>query len=126
MKSNAAIKPAVEVVNFGCRVNLVEGEALHKAALAQGCDNLTIVNSCTVTAEAARQVRQTIRRLKREAPERRIVVTGCGAQVDPSSFAAMPEVDRIIGNFEKTQPASFAKDHKSRVAVADVFARKEA
>ncbi|MGA3302120.1 MAG: tRNA (N(6)-L-threonylcarbamoyladenosine(37)-C(2))-methylthiotransferase MtaB [Methylovirgula sp.] len=126
MRPNAAIKSAVEVVNFGCRVNLVEGEALRQLALTQGCDNLVIVNSCTVTAEAARQVRQTIRRLKREAPERRIFVTGCGVQIDPSSFAAMPEVDRIIGTFEKTQPESFAKNHASRVAVSDVFARKEA
>jgi threonylcarbamoyladenosine tRNA methylthiotransferase MtaB len=125
MRANAAIKPAVEVVNFGCRVNLVEGEALRQLALSQGCDNLVIVNSCTVTAEAARQVRQTIRRLKREAPERRIFVTGCGAQIDPSSFAAMPEVDRVIGTFEKTQPESFA-EHESRVAVSDVFARREA
>ncbi len=126
MRANAAIKPAVEVVNFGCRVNLVEGEALRQLALAQGCDNLVIVNSCAVTAEAARQVRQIIRRLKREAPERRIFVTGCGAQIDPSSFAAMPEVDRVLGAFEKTKPDSFAEDHESRVAVSDVFARKEA
>ncbi len=119
-------KPAVEVVNFGCRVNLVEGEALRHAALAQGRTNLTIINSCAVTAEAARQARQTIRRLKREAPEREIIVTGCAAQIDPNSFAAMPEVARVLGNAEKTQEASFAESQKSRVAVGDIFARKAA
>ncbi|MGB8276644.1 MAG: tRNA (N(6)-L-threonylcarbamoyladenosine(37)-C(2))-methylthiotransferase MtaB [Methylovirgula sp.] len=119
-------RPAVEVVNFGCRVNLVEGEALRRAALAQGRKNLVIINSCAVTAEAARQARQTIRRLKREAPEREIIVTGCAAQIDPNSFAAMPEVARVLGNAEKTQEASFAESQKSRVAVGDILARKAA
>lgn len=118
------VKPApasVEVVNFGCRVNLVEGEAMRQAALAHGRSNLTIVNSCAVTAEAARQVRQTIRRLKREAPEREIIVTGCAAQIAPLAFAEMPEVGGVIGNAEKTQAASFAKT-AARIAVADIFA----
>jgi threonylcarbamoyladenosine tRNA methylthiotransferase MtaB len=119
-------KPTVEVVNFGCRVNLVEGEALRRAALAQGRENLVIINSCAVTTEAARQARQTIRRLKREAPEREIIVTGCAAQIDPTSFADMPEVSRVLGNAEKTQAASFAKGRNSRVAVGDIFAHKQA
>ncbi|MHB8886974.1 MAG: tRNA (N(6)-L-threonylcarbamoyladenosine(37)-C(2))-methylthiotransferase MtaB [Methylovirgula sp.] len=118
--------PAVEVVNFGCRVNLVEGEALRHAALAQGRTNLTIINSCAVTAEAARQARQTIRRLKREAPEREIIVTGCAAQIDPASFAAMPEVARVLGNAEKTRGSSFAAGQDARVAVGDIFASKAA
>ena len=118
--------PAVEVVNFGCRVNLVEGEALRHAALAQGRTNLTIINSCAVTAEAARQARQTIRRLKREAPEREIIVTGCAAQIDPASFAAMPEVARVLGNAEKTLGSSFAAGQDARVAVGDIFAPKAA
>src|SRR6202044_825028 len=91
----------VEIVNFGCRLNLVEGEAMRRAALAPGRDNLVIVNSCAVTAEAVRQARQAIRRLKREAPEREILVTGCAAQTSPDTFAAMPEVARVLGNVEK-------------------------
>ncbi len=126
MRPRPEKQSAVEVVNFGCRVNLVEGEALRRAALAQGRKNLVIVNSCAVTAEAARQARQTIRRLKREAPEREIIVTGCAAQIDPDSFAAMPEVARVLGNGEKTQEAAFAEAQKSRVAVGDIFARKAA
>ena len=96
---------AVEVLTFGCRLNLVESEAMRRAALAQGRNNLVIINSCAVTAEAARQARQAIRRLKRERPEAEIVVTGCAAEIDPAHFAAMPEVSRVIGNAEKTNPA---------------------
>jgi threonylcarbamoyladenosine tRNA methylthiotransferase MtaB len=114
------------VVNFGCRVNLVEGEAMRRVALAQGQGNLTIINSCAVTAEAVRQTRQTIRRLKREAPDRAIIVTGCAAQIDPQSFAEMPEVFRVLGNAEKTQSAFFARTADERLAVGDIFARQNA
>jgi threonylcarbamoyladenosine tRNA methylthiotransferase MtaB len=96
---------AVEVLTFGCRLNLVESEAMRRAALAQGRNNLVIINSCAVTAEAARQARQAIRRIKRERPEAEIVVTGCAAEIDPVHFAAMPEVSRVIGNAAKTDPA---------------------
>lgn len=126
VRSRPRNAPAVDVVNFGCRVNLVEGEALRRAALAQGRTNLTIINSCAVTTEAVRQTRQTIRRLKREAPERAIIVTGCAAQIDPLSFAAMPEVARVLGNAEKTQQSSFAQGQETRVAVGDIFAQKAA
>jgi threonylcarbamoyladenosine tRNA methylthiotransferase MtaB len=98
----------VEVLTFGCRLNLVESEAMRRAALACGRTNLVIVNSCGVTAEAVRQTRQTIRRVKRERPGAEVVVTGCAAQIDPSQFAAMPEVCRVLGNADKTDPASWA------------------
>ena len=126
MRRSIAQRPDVEVVNFGCRVNLVEGEAMRRVALAQGQGNLTIINSCAVTAEAVRQTRQTIRRLKREAPDRAIIVTGCAAQIDPQSFADMPEVFRVLGNAEKTQSASFADSANERLAVGDIFARQNA
>ncbi len=126
MRRSTAHRPDVEVVNFGCRVNLVEGDAMRRAALAQGQGNVTIINSCAVTAEAVRQTRQTIRRLKREAPERAIIVTGCAAQIDPDSFADMPEVFRVLGNAEKTQSASFAGAANERLAVGDIFARQNA
>ncbi|HLH11313.1 MAG TPA: tRNA (N(6)-L-threonylcarbamoyladenosine(37)-C(2))-methylthiotransferase MtaB [Methylovirgula sp.] len=110
------------VVNFGCRLNLVEGEAMRRAALAAGRDNLVIVNTCAVTNAAVREARQTIRRLKREAPEREIIVTGCAAQIDPEAFAAMPEVARVLGNGEKMQPFG----EGARVSVGDIFARPPA
>jgi threonylcarbamoyladenosine tRNA methylthiotransferase MtaB len=115
----------VEVLTFGCRLNLVESEAMRRAALACGRTNLVIVNSCAVTAEAVRQARQTIRRVKRERPGAEIVVTGCAAQIDPHRFAAMPEVFRVLGNEDKTDPASWAHGGV-RVEVSNVMALRAA
>lgn len=96
---------SADVISFGCRLNLAEGEAIRDAA--GSADDLIVVNGCAVTAEAMRQARQAIRRARRQRPEARIVVTGCAAQVDPAMFAAMPEVDRVLGNREKLSPASY-------------------
>jgi threonylcarbamoyladenosine tRNA methylthiotransferase MtaB len=115
----------VEVLTFGCRLNLVESEAMRRAALTCGRTNLVIVNTCAVTAEAVRQARQTIRRVKRERPGAEIVVTGCAAQIDPGQFAAMPEVFRVLGNSEKTDPASWARGGV-RVDVANIMAANAA
>ena len=95
---------------------------MRRAAQTAGRDNLVIVNTCAVTAEAARQARQTIRRLKREAPERTIIVTGCAAQTAPQSFAAMPEVAKVLGNAEKPSAEAFRPGTPERVAVGDIFA----
>ena len=83
----------IDVVTFGCRLNAYESEAIRRAAA--GLDDAVVVNTCAVTAEAVRQARQSIRRIKRERPEARIVVTGCAAQTEPQVFAAMAEVDRV-------------------------------
>ncbi|WP_342360170.1 tRNA (N(6)-L-threonylcarbamoyladenosine(37)-C(2))-methylthiotransferase MtaB [Terrarubrum flagellatum] len=91
----------VDVVTFGCRLNIHESEAIKRAAEDAGRDNLIVVNTCAVTAEATRQARQSIRRLRRDRPDATIVVTGCAAQIEPARFAAMPEVDRVLGNHEK-------------------------
>ncbi len=114
----------VEVLTFGCRLNLVESEAMRRAALACTRTNLVIVNTCAVTAEAVRQARQTIRRVKRERPEAEIVVTGCAAQIDPAQFATMPEVFRVLGNAEKADPASWARG--GRVDVSNILALRAA
>jgi threonylcarbamoyladenosine tRNA methylthiotransferase MtaB len=116
----------VEVLTFGCRLNLVESEAMRRAALACGRSNLVIVNSCAVTAEAARQARQAIRRVKRAWPAAEIVVTGCAAQIDPHRFAAMPEVSRVLGNAEKADPASWARGGGVRMDVSKIMAAKAA
>ena len=92
-----------QTITLGCRLNFAESEAMR--ALAD--DDMIIVNSCAVTNEAVRQTRQAIRRAHREAPDKRIVVTGCAAQLDPESFAAMPEVSRVLGNADKYTPSSF-------------------
>ena len=93
-----------ETITLGCRLNFAESEAMR--ALAG--DDAIIVNSCAVTNEAVRQTRQAIRRAHREAPDKRIVVTGCAAQLDPQAFAAMPEVTRVVGNAEKYRAEAFA------------------
>lgn len=93
--------PAVETVTFGCRLNMVESEELARAARRAGEADLVIVNTCAVTAESMRQARQAIRRLGRERPEARIVVTGCGATIAPQEFAGMEGVVRVVGNAEK-------------------------
>ena len=100
---------AVEVVTFGCRLNAVESEAIRRAASAASLPGgLVVVNTCAVTGEAVRQARQTIRRLSRENPQAKIVVTGCAAQIDPARFAEMPEVSHVLGNGEKTRPEVWA------------------
>jgi threonylcarbamoyladenosine tRNA methylthiotransferase MtaB len=76
-------------------------------ATGAGLGNVAVVNSCAVTAEAGKQARQAVRRLKREQPDRHVVVTGCAAQVDPNLFAAMPEVAAVLGNDEKTRPETW-------------------
>ncbi len=121
----------VDVVTFGCRLNTVESEAMRRSALEAGHDGLVIFNTCAVTAEATRQARQSIRRLKRERPAARIVVTGCAAQVEPERFAEMPEVDTVLGNTEKAERGSWAAladpaSNSPRVQVSDIMTAREA
>jgi threonylcarbamoyladenosine tRNA methylthiotransferase MtaB len=98
----------LEVVTFGCRLNAYESEAIkNRAGEAQLRDAL-VINTCAVTAEAVRQSRQAIRKLKRENPARRIIVTGCAAQIQPGTFASMPEVDAVFGNVEKLAAGAYA------------------
>ncbi|MBI5130806.1 MAG: tRNA (N(6)-L-threonylcarbamoyladenosine(37)-C(2))-methylthiotransferase MtaB, partial [Rhodopseudomonas palustris] len=106
----------------GCRLNIAESEAMR--GLAGDDPSLVIVNSCAVTGEAVRQARQAIRRAKRARPDARIIVTGCAAQTDPTLFAAMPEVDRVIGNAEKMEPRSFAPAQE-KVRVSDIMQVRE-
>src|SRR6184192_1347419 len=92
---------SVEIVTFGCRLNAFESEVILREAASAGLSDTIVVNSCAVTNEAVAQARQSIRRLKRERPELRIVVTGCAAQIEPLMFAGMAEVDRVVGNDDK-------------------------
>lgn len=110
---------SVDVVTFGCRLNAYESEVIRRSAAAGPADTV-VVNTCAVTAEAVRQAKQSIRRLKRERPEARIVVTGCAAQTQPALFAAMPEVDRVVGNEEKLDARLWRTSDK--VAVSDIMA----
>ncbi len=110
-----------EVVTFGCRLNAWESEAMASRAHAAGLDDVVIFNTCAVTAEAERQARQAIRKARRARPGARIVVTGCAAQISPERYAAMPEVDRVLGNREKLGEALLEAEGPA-VAVGDIMA----
>ena len=99
---------APKFTTLGCRLNAYETEAMKALAEEAGVGDAVVVNTCAVTAEAVRKARQEIRRLRRENPEARVIVTGCAAQIDPDSFAAMDEVDAVIGNTEKMSPDTWA------------------
>lgn len=113
---------SVDVVTFGCRLNTYESEVIRHEATAAGVRDAVVINTCTVTAEAVRQARQTIRRIRREKPDARIVVTGCAAQANPDDFARMSEVDRVVGNEEKLDRRAWGGNDK--VAVADIMTVK--
>lgn len=116
---------------LGCRLNAYETEAMKDMAQAAGLTDALVVNTCAVTAEAVRKARQEIRRLRRENPDAPIIVTGCAAQTEPETFAAMPEVTRVIGNAEKMQPATWAAlvpdliGTTERVQVDDIMSVRE-
>jgi len=112
---------SVEVLTFGCRLNAYESEVMR--AHAASLPDTVIVNTCAVTAEAERQARQAIRRLARERPGARIVVTGCAAQIAPDSWAGLPGVDRVLGNEDKLRPESWAPDAPG--SVSDIMAARE-
>ena len=118
----------VEVVTFGCRLNAYESEAIRARAREAQLTNAVVVNTCAVTAEAVRQSRQAIRKLKRERPGTRIIVTGCAAQTEPQTYAAMAEVDAVIGNQEKLTAqayADFGVGSAERLRVNDIMSVRE-
>lgn len=116
---------APRILTFGCRLNAYESEVMRGHAEAAGLDGAIIVNTCAVTGEAERQARQAIRKARRENPQAQIIVTGCAAQIDPEGFAAMDEVDRVIGNEEKLRAESFLSEDAPRVLVNDIMAVTE-
>jgi len=118
----------VEVLTFGCRLNAYESEAIRNSAQEAQLRDCVVVNTCAVTAEAVRQSRQAIRRLKRENPGRRILVTGCAAQTEPETYAAMAEVDAVLGNREKLEAqvyADFGAGGAMRIRVNDIMSVRE-
>jgi threonylcarbamoyladenosine tRNA methylthiotransferase MtaB len=128
---------SVDVITFGCRLNAFESEVIALEAERAGLTETIVINSCAVTNEAVAQARQSIRRLKRERPEARIVVTGCAAQTQAEMFADMAEVDRVVGNDDKMRyeawrdarsafdASSFGIATSEKIAVADIMAVKE-
>jgi threonylcarbamoyladenosine tRNA methylthiotransferase MtaB len=107
MTKPAVPSPAVDVVSFGCRLNQYEGEIIAREVSRTDAEPTVVINTCAVTAEAERQARQAIRKVRRERPEARVVVTGCAAQINPGGYAAMAEVDLVVGNEEKLTAAAY-------------------
>jgi threonylcarbamoyladenosine tRNA methylthiotransferase MtaB len=123
---------SVEIVTFGCRLNSFESEVIRREAEGAGLSDTIVINSCAVTNEAVAQARQSIRKLKRERPQARIVVTGCAAQTQSEMFAAMREVDRVIGNDDKMRGQAWQQARTAfdvgdgeKVAVSDIMAVRE-
>jgi threonylcarbamoyladenosine tRNA methylthiotransferase MtaB len=129
---------SVDIVTFGCRLNAFESEVILRETERAGLADTIVINSCAVTNEAVAQARQSIRRLKRERPSARIVVTGCAAQTQPEMFAGMAEVDRVVGNDDKMRgeawhaartafdtAADFGIEASEKIAVADIMAVRE-
>ena len=100
---------SVDVVTFGCRLNAAESEVIRREADAAGVADAVVINTCAVTGEAVKQARQTIRKIRRERPDAKIVVTGCAAQTDPQIFGEMAEVDHVLGNEEKLDAAQLGE-----------------
>lgn len=125
---------SVDVVSFGCRLNAYEAEVIRREADAAGVSDTIVVNTCAVTGEAVAQARQSIRRLRRDRPVARIVVTGCAAQTETATFTAMDEVDRVVGNDDKLHASAWQAARAAfggnptgvpgKVAVSDIMAVK--
>jgi threonylcarbamoyladenosine tRNA methylthiotransferase MtaB len=119
----------VDVVTFGCRLNAYESEIIRRntdaAGFGDAAGDTVVVNTCAVTSEAVRQAKQTIRRIARERPGVRIVVTGCAAQIEPETFAALPNVGRVVGNEEKVDTRVWAETRDLLDAAAFGIAREE-
>ena len=123
---------SVDIISFGCRLNAYEAEVMRSHADGAGLENAIVINTCAVTAEAQRQARQAIRRARKDRPDARIIVTGCAAQVDGPAFAAMDEVDLVLGNEEKLNPESwqhqaldFGLANETPVRVNDIMGVKQ-
>ncbi len=126
---NAPLKTP-QIITFGCRLNSYESEIMRDHASSAALDNTIIFNTCAVTAEAERQARQAIRKARRKDPDARIVVTGCAAQINPQSFADMPEVDNVLGNEEKLDASSwkfpdFGVSNSEKIKVNDIMSVTE-
>ena len=103
------LKQNAEVKTFGCRLNIWESEVMSRHLKSAGLDDAVVINTCAVTAEAEKQARQMIRKIRREDPDKRIVVTGCAAQINPQSWQGMAEVDAVIGNHDKLEEATWQR-----------------
>ncbi len=121
-------RPVPKFTTHGCRLNAYESEAMRDLASRAGLSDAVVINTCAVTSEAVRKAGQEIRKARRDNPSAKIVVTGCAAQIDPDRFASMSEVDHVIGNAEKMEPATWAQlsgNTPTPVVVSDIMQARE-
>ncbi len=123
----SADRRGTRTITFGCRLNTLESEVMRRRAAEAGMGDAILVNTCAVTTEAVRQARQAIRKARRDHPAARIVVSGCAAQIDAQAFAAMPEVDLVLGNAEKLEARSydFGIGETAKVRVNDILSVRQ-
>ena len=116
-----------EIITFGCRLNIYESEILKQGIKKSNIKNTSVFNSCAVTSETVRQVKQSIRKRKREFPDDKIIVTGCAAQIDPKTFSEMEEVDIVSGNLEKRDINNLIKKDKpkAKINVSNILENKQ-
>ena len=124
-KNIKTAQSGVDVVTFGCRLNIYESEVMRHHAEDAGMKDAIIFNTCAVTKQAEREARRAIRKARRENPDAKIIVTGCAAQIDPDGFAAMSEIDQIIGNDLKLEADSWHSSATERMKVNDIMATRE-
>lgn len=115
-----AMTDTVDIITFGCRLNTYEAEVMRSLARQAGLRDVVLINTCAVTAEAERQARQAIRKARRKNPTAKIIVTGCAAQIHPERYAALDEVDHVIGNHEKLKADTYIALDKARVQVEPI------
>ncbi|MGB3455572.1 MAG: tRNA (N(6)-L-threonylcarbamoyladenosine(37)-C(2))-methylthiotransferase MtaB [Litorimonas sp.] len=120
---------AVDVITLGCRLNASESDAMAALARDEGLQNAVVINTCAVTNEAVAESRRRVRKARRDRPDATVIVTGCAAQIDPAAFAAMPEVDKVLGNHDKMLPGAFAPERfgaaTERIRVNDIMAVRD-
>ena len=116
-----------EIITFGCRLNIYESEILKQGVKKGNIKNTSVFNSCAVTSETVRQVKQSIRKRKREFPGDKIIVTGCAAHIDPKTFSEMEEVDIVSGNLEKRDINNLIKKDKpkAKINVSNILENKQ-
>ena len=115
----------IDIVTFGCRLNIYESEVMRAHAENAGLDDAIIFNTCAVTKQAEREARRAIRKARRENPDAKIIVTGCAAQIDPDGFAKMTEVDQIIGNDLKLTAEAWGGEDDTRIKINDIMSVTE-
>jgi len=125
-QQNATRNAQAKVVTLGCRLNAYESDVIAANARDAGEGAAVIINTCAVTNDAVAESRRQVRKAARENPKAKIIVTGCAAQIDPTMFANMAEVDQVLGNHEKMNPMSFGPDAPSeRIRVNDIMSVRE-